>query len=95
MKILITGNQGYVGPGVGRYLRAAHPTAHIWGYDTAFFAHALSGATDAPERVLTGQYFGDVRDIPDHCFEGVDAVVHLAAISNDPMGNQYEQVTTM
>ena len=93
MKILITGNQGYVGPGVGRYLRAAHPTAHIWGYDTAFFAHALSGATDAPERVLTGQYFGDVRDIPDHCFEGVDAVVHLAAISNDPMGNQYEQVT--
>lgn len=93
MKILITGNQGYVGPGVGRYLRGTHPEAQIWGYDTAFFAHALSGATDAPERVLTGQFFGDVRDIPDHCFEGVDAVVHLAAISNDPMGNQYEAVT--
>lgn len=93
MKILVTGNQGYVGPGVGRYLREARPEAEIWGYDTGYFAHALSGALDSPEHVLTGQYFGDVRNIPDRCFEGVDAVVHLAAISNDPMGNQYEAVT--
>ncbi len=93
MKILVTGNQGYVGPGVGRYLREARPGAEIWGYDSGYFAHAFSGALDVPERVLTGQYFGDVRNIPDHCFEGVDAVVHLAAISNDPMGNQYEAVT--
>jgi len=93
LKILITGNQGYVGPGVGRYLREAHPDAQIWGYDAGFFAHALSGAVDSPEHVLTGQYFGDVRDIPAHCFEGVDAVVHLAAISNDPMGKKYEAVT--
>ena len=93
LNILITGNQGYVGPAVVRYLRDAHPDAQMWGYDTAFFAHALSGVADAPERVLTGQYFGDVRNIPGRCFEGVDAVVHLAAISNDPMGSQYEAVT--
>ena len=38
MKILITGNLGYVGPSVVRFLRRAHPGARIVGYDSAFFA---------------------------------------------------------
>lgn len=42
MKILVTGNLGYVGPIVTRHLRAHFPGAHLVGYDSAFFAHALS-----------------------------------------------------
>ena len=93
MKILITGNLGYVGPVVARHLRRAHPEARLIGYDSAFFAVSLSGAVVIPERTLDEQHYGDTRDIPDALLEGVDAVVHLAAVSNDPMGNKFERVT--
>jgi nucleoside-diphosphate-sugar epimerase len=46
-----------------------------------------------PECQLDIQYFGDVRRIDPSLLRGIDAVVHLAAISNDPMGNTYETVT--
>ena len=39
------------------------------------------------------QYFGDMRQFPSEILSGVDAVVHLAAISNDPIGNRFEEVT--
>lgn len=93
MRVLITGNLGYVGPGVSRQLRTSLPTAHLVGFDTAFFAHAFSGVNVLPERVLDAQRFGDVRDITGDDLRGFDAVVHLAAISNDPMGNRFEAVT--
>jgi nucleoside-diphosphate-sugar epimerase len=46
-----------------------------------------------PERSLDCQYFGDVRSIPPSVLDGADAVVHLAAISNDPIGSAYDEVT--
>ena len=93
MKILITGNMGYVGPLVVRQLRRSHPQAILAGIDTAYFAHCLTGADMLPERNLDIQHFGDVRDLSDAALAGVDAVVHLAAISNDPMGKSFEDVT--
>lgn len=93
MKILITGNLGYVGPIVVRHLRACMPTAHLIGYDSAFFAHALSNTKNIPERMLNEQRLGDVRDISVANLAGIDAVVHLAAVSNDPMGSRFEAVT--
>jgi nucleoside-diphosphate-sugar epimerase len=93
MKILITGNLGYVGPVVARHLRLAHPKATLVGYDSAFFALSNTGAAVLPERVLDEQHYGDIREIPDLLLNGVDAVVHLAAVSNDPMGNKFERVT--
>jgi nucleoside-diphosphate-sugar epimerase len=39
------------------------------------------------------QYFVDVRQIKKEMLAGVDAIVHLAGISNDPMGNRFEEVT--
>jgi UDP-glucose 4-epimerase len=93
MKILITGNLGYVGPIVVRHLRRAHPNARLIGYDSAFFALSTTGALVLPERLLDEQHYGDVREIPDDLFNGVNAVVHLAAVSNDPMGNKFERVT--
>ena len=37
--------------------------------------------------------FGDIRELPVQLLDGVDAVVHLSAVSNDPMGNKFEDVT--
>ncbi len=93
MKILVTGNLGYVGPIVTRHLRAHFPGAHLVGYDSAFFAHALSNVESLPERLLNEQRLGDVRDIQVDDLKGIDAIVHLAAVSNDPMGNRFEAVT--
>jgi UDP-glucose 4-epimerase len=84
---------GYVGPAVSRYLRAAHTTAILHGFDNAYFAHCLTGTFDVPERALDEQFYGDVRSISLHMLRGYDAVVQLAAVSNDPMGNQFEAVT--
>ncbi|WP_442590895.1 NAD-dependent epimerase/dehydratase family protein [Pedobacter sp. AW31-3R] len=93
MKILITGNMGYVGPGVVAQLREAFPEALLIGFDMAYFAAFLTNATVLPESKLDVQLFGDVRTITFEDLIGVDAVVHLAAISNDPMGKEYEDIT--
>lgn len=93
MKVLITGNMGYVGPALVRHLRKQVPGVRIVGYDSGFFAHCLTGADRLPETVADQQHFGDVRDLPIELLQGVDAVVHLAAVSNDPMGNRFEAVT--
>lgn len=93
MKILITGNMGYVGPVVLRRLRESHPTAELIGYDIGYFAHCLTGAQRFPESLTDVQYFGDIRSVRDEVLRGVDAVVHLCAISNDPMGAHFEDIT--
>jgi nucleoside-diphosphate-sugar epimerase len=93
MNILVTGNMGYLGSVLVSVLRKNFEKAYIIGYDTGFFAHCLTAANALPEVVVDAQYFGDVRNIPDSLLKGVDAVVHLAAISNDPMGNKFEQIT--
>lgn len=93
MRVLITGNLGYVGPVVARHLRTIWPDAELLGFDTGYFAHCLTGAGSLPETVLSRQHFGDLRRFPAELLKGVDAVVNLAAISNDPMGNQFESIT--
>lgn len=93
MRILITGNMGYVGPVVAAHLRATLPDAELIGYDAGLFAHCLTTPDPLPERALDAQHFGDVREIPPALLKGVDAVVHLAAVSNDPMGLRFEAVT--
>jgi nucleoside-diphosphate-sugar epimerase len=93
MRILITGNMGYVGPVVVAHLRETMPGAELIGYDAGFFAASLTGGRTLPEHLLTKQEFGDVRNFPAHLLNGVDTVVHLAAISNDPMGSRFEAAT--
>ena len=93
MNILITGNMGYVGPEVVKYLRARHPDATLHGFDNAYFAHCLTGPPVLPERHLDEQFYGDVRDASSLDLAKYDAVVQLAAISNDPMGNRFQAVT--
>lgn len=93
MKILILGNLGYIGPAVTQQLRSTFPDADLTGFDIGYYAHCLSGPTHLPEVKLNRQVFGDIRQFPEALLDGVDAVVDLAAISNDPMGNQFEEVT--
>lgn len=92
MKIMVTGNMGYVGPMVVRHLRQVFPEATLVGVDTGIFGHCLT-TPHLPERLLDQQIFKDVRDVTPDMLEGVDAIVQLAAVSNDPMGNKFEDVT--
>ena len=91
--ILIAGNMGYVGPAVIRCLRKAFPTTRLTGLDTGLFAHCLTGSNYFPDRLLNAQLFMDIRDISEQLLEDVDAVVNLAAISNDPMGKTFAEQT--
>jgi nucleoside-diphosphate-sugar epimerase len=93
MKILVTGNMGYVGPCVVRHLRHTVPDVRLIGYDLGLFGHCITDVRFLPEALLDIQYFGDVRKFDPSLLDGVDAIVHLAAVSNDPIGNHYEQVT--
>jgi nucleoside-diphosphate-sugar epimerase len=93
MKILVTGNMGYVGPSVIKQLRRTRPEAHLAGLDIAYYGNCVSSTGGMPERLLNVQHFADIRRFPEAVLEGVDAVVHLAAISNDPIGNRFEEVT--
>lgn len=93
MKILVTGNMGYVGPGVIHHLRQTFPQATLVGLDQGYFAHCLTGAAMLPECRADVQYFADVRQPPAEALQGVDYVVHLAAVSNDPISKVFEDVT--
>jgi len=93
VKILITGNMGYIGPCLVSYLRASLSSTTIIGLDIGYFATCLSNSEILPECKTDIQYFGDVRKIQRTVLEDVDAVVHLSAISNDPMGKTFENVT--
>jgi nucleoside-diphosphate-sugar epimerase len=84
---------GYVGPRVVRHLRQAFPTATLVGLDTGWFASQLTNPSVLPEALLDAQHFCDIRDIPDQVLDGVNAVVHLAGVSNDPIGTRFETIT--
>jgi nucleoside-diphosphate-sugar epimerase len=93
MKILITGNMGYIGPSVVKRLRASYPNATIAGFDIGYFGNCITGTEILPECRVDVQYFADMRQFPTEILNGVDAIVHLAGISNDPIGNRFEEVT--
>ena len=93
MKILITGNMGYIGPCVVERLRSSYPALTLVGLDMGYFANCLTHSEILPECRVDQQYFADVRKFPLELLDNVDAIVHLAGISNDPMGNTFEQIT--
>jgi nucleoside-diphosphate-sugar epimerase len=93
MKIIIAGNLGYIGPSVTNQLRSTFPDAELIGFDIGYFAHSLVNPYHFPEVKLDAQIFGDIRKFPAELLKDVDVVLDLAAISNDPMGNKYEEIT--
>ncbi len=87
MRVLVTGHDGYLGSVlVARLRESGH---EVVGLDTGLFADCLLGP--APEPVPTLRV--DLRDVTaEHC-AGVDAVLHLAALCNDPIGNLNPDLT--
>lgn len=83
MRVLITGHAGYIGPVMTRlFHEAGH---HVVGFDTGYFRDLIE---DAPAGCHPdSEIAGDIREIDESAFRGVDAVVHLAALSNDPIGD--------
>jgi nucleoside-diphosphate-sugar epimerase len=93
MKILITGNLGYVGSELTKILRKTFPESTLIGYDIGYYAKNLTNNLTVPEIYLDKQIYGDVREFPVELLQDIDTVVQLAAISNDPIGNKFEKVT--
>jgi nucleoside-diphosphate-sugar epimerase len=87
MKILLTGHKGYIGAVAGPVLRAAGH--EVVGLDTDLFAGCEFGATseEIPE------VHKDLRSLTRSDLDGFDAVVHFAALSNDPLGNLNAELT--
>lgn len=84
---------GYIGPCVVQRLRASYPKATLLGLDMGYFANLLTNTEILPECRVDEQYFADIRKFSKDLIRDIDAIVHLAAISNDPMGNKFEKVT--
>lgn len=94
MNILIIGNLGYIGPMLVEHLRNTRKDSNLFGYDIGFFTGAETSKKGLlPETHLKQQYYGDVRHFDSSLLKGMDAVVYLAAISNDPMGKAFEVPT--
>jgi nucleoside-diphosphate-sugar epimerase len=93
MKIVITGNMGYVGSVLVESLRARWPNATLIGLDLGFYASCLLAGHPLPERLTSQHFFADVRSPLHEALEGIDAIVHLAGISNDAIGGAYELAT--
>ncbi len=86
MRVLVTGFAGYIGPVVVKRLRdAGH---YVIGWDTGWFLPSYAEIPTWPNKVR----FTDIRDAHVRP-ERVDAVVHLAGLSNDPMGELSPNLT--
>lgn len=87
MRILITGHKGYIGTVMVPMLLAAGHV--VVGLDSDLFRACTfcPGIHDIPERRV------DLRDIQIGHLEGFDAIVHLGALSNDPLGNLNPDIT--
>ncbi len=81
MKVLVTGHDGYIGWVLVPLLQAAGH--EVVGLDNGLFRDCAFGRNgDSIDSLRM-----DIRDVRLEDLEGYDAVVHLAAISNDPMGD--------
>ena len=81
MRVLVTGHNGYIGCVMVEVLRAAGHS--IVGLDTYFFADSDEGNDDFE----TPSIRKDIRDLNAADLSGIEAVVHLAALCNDPLGD--------
>jgi len=81
MRVLVTGHNGYIGSVMAPVLQAAGHD--VVGLDSFLFADCTHGSA-TPEVPAIRK---DLRDVEPDDLRGVDAVVHLAALSNDPVGD--------
>ncbi|MDO8656957.1 MAG: SDR family oxidoreductase, partial [Nanoarchaeota archaeon] len=79
MKILVTGNEGYVGSVLVEELM--REDNYVIGYDTGYYDGFLYPNTKSHIQIRK-----DIRDVSGEDLKDVEAIIHLAALSNDPLG---------
>jgi nucleoside-diphosphate-sugar epimerase len=89
MRVLVTGHRGYIGVVLTRLLLAEG--FEVVGLDTDLYRRCTFGDPAALPEVP--EIAGDVRDVERADLEGIDAVCHLAALSNDPLGDLDQELT--
>ena len=87
MNILVTGSLGYIGTHATRYLTLK--SYNVFGIDSGFYkdCNLVSISKEVPTKLK------DIRDLEISDFENIDAAIHLAALSNDPIGELDESLT--
>lgn len=86
-KILVTGNLGYIGSVLTQDL--IKKGYYVLGFDCGFFKNC----TAIKKKKIHKQIIKDIRDVTEKDLNNVDCVVHLAALSNDPLGEFDQKVT--
>src|SRR5688572_16059125 len=88
MKVLVTGTDGYIGSVLGPYLIGRG--YDVVGLDTGFYRAGwlFDDRQDRPRTITR-----DIRDVASEDLKGFDAVVHLAELSNDPLGAHNPEIT--
>jgi nucleoside-diphosphate-sugar epimerase len=88
VRVLLTGHQGYLGTVMAPILATAGH--EVTGLDSGLFADCVLGSLDTPD--VPG-LTTDLRDVTVEQLQGFDAVVHMAALSNDPLGSLAPEIT--
>ena len=87
MKLLVTGNKGYIGTVLVKML--LQKSYEVVGYDTDYYKQCDLYEYTQP----TKQIIKDIRDVSISDLYGIDAVIHLAGLSNDPLGDLDPELT--
>ena len=92
MKVLVTGNNGYIGTVMVPMLQAAG--IDVEGLDSDLFSSCVFGNSSITGPIAKIPYLQkDIRDVEQSDLVGFDAIVHLCALSNDPLGNLNPKMT--
>jgi len=87
MKLMVTGDQGYIGAVLMPLLRSKG--YEVTGYDAGYFTeNTLQQLEEDYAKIKK-----DIRDIDKNDLKGIDGIIHLAGLSNDPLGDFSPRLT--
>lgn len=91
MRVLVTGSDGYIGARLVHYLTQRGVT--VTGLDTGFYRDGWLYSNNPQSPVVPRTINKDLRHVTAEDLAGQDAIVHLAELSNDPLGQNDPSVT--